>query len=153
MSNTEVITEVITEAEAARRYDLSTALESGGDYGLNVLVVHGDIDDVDGAFGDDAWFRALCGTQGDVGTVVVDGNVRVGNASISDRLMCLVVLKDFSASELNIKETEMLVVGTLVVDTLRDVDALLSVQGERRVVVQLGYDDEVVARNDVPVER
>lgn len=141
--------ELIDEAEANRRYGLGALLESGGDYGLNVVVIHGDVVD-DGVFGDDSFFYGL--GFDDVGTVVVDGDVRAREANISDRLMCLVVRGSFVAERLLVHETEMCVVGNLQVGWLRDVDDLITVKGTSAIAVQVGYGDKVIARNGVPVD-
>lgn len=141
--------ELINEAEANRRYGLGALLESGGNYGLHVVVIRGDVVD-EGVFGDDSFFYGL--GFDDVGTVVIDGDVRAGEANISDRLMCLVVRGSFTASRLLVHETEMCVVGNLQVGWLRDVDSYLTVKGERSVAVEVSYGDKVIARNGVPVD-
>jgi hypothetical protein len=140
--------ECISEQEADRRYGLKGVLESQGDYGLNVVVVHGDVVD-DGVFGDDSFFYGL--GFDDVGTVVIDGDVRAREANISDRLMCLVVRGSCVVDRLLVHETEMCVVGDLRVGWLRDVDAYIRVKGERAVAVEVGYGDKVIARNGVAV--
>jgi hypothetical protein len=141
--------ELIDEAEANRRYGLATLLESGGNYGLHVVIIRGDIVE-DDLFGDDSFFYGL--GFDDVGTVVIDGDVRAREVNISDRLMCLVVRGSLVAERLLVHETELYVVGDLQVGWLRDVDDLITVKGSSAIAVQVGYSDKVIARNGIPVD-
>jgi hypothetical protein len=127
---------VMTEDELDARFQTRSKLESGGDYGLGCLVFAGDfIDETRSHCFDDVHVRELWAAHaGDIGTIVIDGNVRCsGVMSVSDRLMCLVITGDLVTGELAIFETEVLVCGNLDVRELSDRDGYLKVLGTRRV--------------------
>lgn len=94
----------------------------------------GDFESSDAIALEDNFFHAWDGRFGDVGTIVFTGSVRcAGHACISDRLMCLVVLGNFTADKLSIFETEVLVGGDLEVRELEDRDDYLNVLGRREI--------------------
>lgn len=142
--------ELIDEAEANRRYDLGQLHKWRGDLGLQVVVIRGDVVD-DGVFGDDSFFYGL--GFDDIGTVVIDGDVRAPEVNISDRLMWLVVRGSLVAERLLVHETNVSVQGDLRVGWLSDVNDLVSVNGTCAVAVQVGYGDKVIARGGVPSDR
>ena len=122
--------ELVTEAELDRRYRTATRLPSGGDYGLGCLIVPG----AQPVALDDAGIGRLFDEFGDIGTVLIDGDLRRGgHLLVSDRLMCLIVTGSLVAAGLSIFETEVLVGGDLQVGALRDHDDLLTVEGARSV--------------------
>jgi len=125
---------VVTEAELDAELHLKAKLPSGGDYGCMCAVFDGDIVFEEPIALDDTFFYAINEpAKGDVGTMVFTGNVIcTGHASISDRLMCLVVLGDFRAPKLSVYGTEMLVCGNLDVFEVQDRDAYVTVLGTRR---------------------
>jgi hypothetical protein len=130
--------ELVTEAELDRRYRTAARLASGGDYGLGCLVVAGDPAGVLPVALDDEGIGQFFDEFGDVGTILIDGDVRSArHIVVSDRLMCLVVTGSLAAPRLSIFETEVLVCGDLDVGALRDHDDLLTVMGTRSV-----HDDE-----------
>lgn len=132
---------VLSEDELDERLGTKALLESGGDYGLNVLLFEGDL-----RFGklglDDDGVRALRGGVDDVGTIVIDGDLTCdGHLCVSDRLMCLVVTGDVKCQRLSLFETEMLVMGSLDARELKDHDEYLKVVGKRKVGRELDGDD------------
>lgn len=113
---------ILTEAALDQEFDVKAKLKSGGDYGCMCVVFDGDvIFDEPIALEDHYFYRLTGGVKDDVGTILFTGNVTcTGHASISDRLMCLIVLGDFRAPRLSLFATEMLVCGTLEVGELAD---------------------------------
>jgi hypothetical protein len=95
---------VLTETELDQQLGVKAKLASGGDYGCSCLVFDGDCELIEAV--------ALC---------------------LSDRLMCLIVIGDFSATKLSIFETEMLVCGNLAVGELVDRDSYLKVIGKTTI--------------------
>jgi hypothetical protein len=84
---------LLSEDEIDRRYQTRSKLASGGDYALGCLVHEGDLAHAGPLCLDDTHYRILLGRQdGDIGTIVIDGDLRcAGHVRVSDRLMCLVV--------------------------------------------------------------
>ncbi len=128
---------LLREDELDRRFQTRSKLASKGDYGLGCLVFEGDyIDETNSYCFDDVHVRKLCDAyDGDIGTILIDGNVRCsGIVSVSDRLMCLVVMGNLVVTNLlAIFETEVLVCGNLEVHELDDRDSYLKVLGQRTV--------------------
>jgi hypothetical protein len=122
----------ISEDELDKRYQTKSKLESGGDYGLDCLVFAGNLPARELWFDDDH-FRELCGDHDDIGTILIDGDLRCSRISVSDRLMNLVITGNLVADELNIFETEVTVYGNLEVGTLLDHDDYLKVLGKKKV--------------------
>lgn len=137
--------QLITEEEANTRFDTKSKLSSKGNYGCHVLVVRPeDLTSDSGYWMCDDQFSRLREFDGgyDVGTVIVDGDVTLqGEASISDRLMCLVVAGSFSAPQLHVFETEVSIYGDLKLELLTDHDDLVSVLGHRDVEEVATYED------------
>lgn len=125
---------VLSEDELDREFGTKAKLESGGNYGCKCLVFDGDFEIGDAIALEDTFFYRWNDRFGDVGTIVFTGSVRcAGEACVSDRLMCLVVLGDFVADTLSVFETEVLVAGDLKVRELKDRDEYLKVMGRREV--------------------
>ncbi len=125
---------IVSEEELDREFNVKARLASGGDYGCHCAVFDGDVDLSAALAFEDNWFYALndAATPHDIGTVVFTGNVRCKDASVSDRLMCLIVLGNLTVDRLDVFATEMLVAGDLEVGALSDRDAHLTVLGARR---------------------
>ncbi len=119
---------ILTEAALDQEFQIKAKLESGGNYGCMCVVFDGDVVFDEPVALEDNYFSRLDDlVEGDVGTILFTGNVTcTGHASISDRLMCLIVLGDFRAPQLSVYETEMLVCGTLEVGELVDRDGYLT---------------------------
>lgn len=119
---------ILTEAALDAEFHVKAKLASGGDYGCMCAVFDGDVVfDEPVALEDTYFYRINDPVKGDIGTILFTGNVTcTGHASISDRLMCLIVLGDFRAPKLSLFETEMLVCGTVEVDQLEDRDGYLT---------------------------
>ncbi len=120
---------ILTEAALDQEFHVKAKLASGGNYGCMCVVFDGDVVLDAPVVLEDTYFDKLDqGVKGDVGTILFTGNVTcTGDASISDRLMCLIVLGDFRAPRLLVFETEMLVCGKLEVGELQDRDGYLTV--------------------------
>ncbi len=133
---------VLSEAELDQTFGTKKKLASGGDYGLNVVLLEGDHHS--GALGlDDDEIAKLRAGVDDVGTLVIDGNLTSdGHLCVSDRLMCLVVTGNVSCARLSLFETEMLVMGSLEAKELRDPDEYLEVLGKRQVARELQYGED-----------
>jgi hypothetical protein len=138
--------ELITEKEANARFSTKTKLQSGGNYGCHVLVFKPDEADI---LSKDYWmcddhFRALWNRYSpdhDVGTILIDGDVVLTHeASISDRLMCLVVTGNLVATKLHIFETEFAVYGDCKAEFLTDHDNYLQVHGKCDIGEHATYD-------------
>jgi hypothetical protein len=138
---------LLTEAEADERFGLEKKLASGGNYGCRVLV----FDAADPQIASrDAWmcdvhFRQLWDHHSpdhDVGTILIDGDLRLEHeALISDRLMCLVITGNLTATRFHVFETEVAVFGDLDVDYLQDHDDYLRAHGSSRIGKLASYDD------------
>lgn len=116
----------LTERRLDERFGTAALLDSRGDYGCGCAVYDGALDDRNGVLFDDDWFYGHPPCPGDLGTVLVTGEVRSTRPIfVSDRLMCLVVLGDVVAPSLHLFATEMYVGGKLVVGALHDPDRLL----------------------------
>lgn len=127
---------LLSEVELDARYKTKGLLESGGDYGCGCALFDGDLDDDDGEmlFCDEWFHRYNDRHPNDVGTILVTGNVRSKQAiSVSDRLMCLVILGSLEAPALSVFETETYVGGNLTVGELTDRNHYLTVKGKRTV--------------------
>lgn len=133
---------VLSEDELDEKFGTRKKLESGGDYGLNVVLLEGDHHS--GELGlDDGEFAKLRAGIDDVGTLVIDGTLSCdGHLCVSDRLMCLIVTGNVTCARLSLFETEMLVMGSLDAKELRDPDEYLKVLGKRRVGRALQYGDD-----------
>ena len=68
--------DLVTEAELDRRYRTAARLSSGGDYGLGCLVGAGDPAGVLPVALDDEGIGRFFDEFGDVGTILIDGDVR-----------------------------------------------------------------------------
>ena len=90
---------ILTEAALDQEFEVKAKLKSGSDYGCMCVVFDGDvIFDEPIALEDHYFYRLTGGVKDDVGTILFTGNVTcTAHASISDRLMCLIVLGDFRA--------------------------------------------------------
>ncbi len=122
---------LISEDELDGLYGTKARLASGGDYGCMCVVLEGDVTGDGAKFCDDAHFGSLQ-EEGDVGTVVVTGNLTLrGAVSLSDRLFCLVVLGDVTAETFTTYKTEVLVGGALKAKTVVDVDERITVEDGR----------------------
>jgi hypothetical protein len=124
---------ILTEAALDQEFGIKAKLASGGDYGCMCVVFDGDVVFDEPVALEDTYFYTLNrSVPGDVGTILFTGNVTcTGHASISDRLMCLIVLGDFRAPKLSVYETEMLVCGALEVGELQDRDGYLTALNRR----------------------
>jgi hypothetical protein len=122
----------VSERELHDRFHLARLLASGGRYGCGGALFEGDVVD-DGMLFYDEWFYALNEQHpNDVGIVVITGDVRAERAlSVSDRLMCLVVLGSLDAPSLAVFETEVYIGGDLRVAELIDRDDQVTVKGTR----------------------
>lgn len=134
---------LLSEDELDRRFQTREKLASRGDYGLHCLVFEGSLTAPRPLYFDDSHFYELCGGQDDVGTIVIDGDVRCSRMLVSDRLMCLVITGDLVVDSLSIFETEVCVFGNLRVGELKDPDDYLKVLGTSEIGRRLGYGDDV----------
>jgi hypothetical protein len=121
----------VTEAGLDQEFAVHAKLESKGNYGCGCAVFDGDVTLTELAF-EDEWFQDLTERNhpADVGTVLFSGNVHCKDTSVSDRLMCLIIMGDLVVEgALRIFETEVLVCGNAKVGSLLDRDRRLRVLG------------------------
>ena len=132
----------VSEAELDRRFQTKTKLASRGNYGLHCLVFEGALSSPRPLWFDDSHFYELCGEHEDVGTILIDGDVRCSRMLVSDRLICLVITGDLVVDKLSIFETEVCVFGNVQVGELKDTDDYLTVHGSSQIGRRLGYGDD-----------
>ncbi|MBW2734041.1 MAG: hypothetical protein JRH20_16765 [Deltaproteobacteria bacterium] len=138
---------LLTEQEADALYQTAEKLESDGDYGCHVLAFKASEPEVASqpSWMCDEHFNALWeqfSPEEDIGTIVIDGDLVLSHeASISDRLMSLVVTGDLRATQLHIFETEVTVYGDLHVDVLTDHDDLVKVHGRSTIAKKAPDED------------
>jgi hypothetical protein len=132
---------IISEKELDQEFGVKAKLESRGGYGCHCAVFDGDFATSELAF-EDEWFYSLNNlTSNDIGTVMVTGNVRCDEASVSDRLMCLIVGGNLTAGTFAIFETEVLVCGDATINVLKDHDSYLKVLGKLEIGRRTSYED------------
>jgi hypothetical protein len=123
----------LNEDELDARLGTKAKLASSGNYGLGCLLFEGDMVRERGMLLDDGHFEELRAGFEEIGTFVIDGDLRAEQIFISDRLFCLIVTGSLVADELSIFETETLVFKDLTVRMLRDHDRYLKVLGRSEI--------------------